>query len=242
MKDPVIIASDITQTFGSGPTAFTALRSVGLEVFPGEVLLLMGPSGSGKTTLVHILGCLLRPTEGAVVLHGKTVGSLSDDKLGALRLRHFGFIFQAYNLFPMLTATENVMVALDLMGIGSRDARNRARELLALVGLQHRLDAYPNELSSGQKQRVAIARALAGDPEILMADEPTAALDAENGLKAMELFCMLAHRQGRAVVIVTHDPRIVHLADRIVHIEDGRIVAGPPVPSASPALATGAAQ
>jgi putative ABC transport system ATP-binding protein len=242
MKDPVIVASGITQTFGSGPTAFTALRSVGLEVFPGEVLLLMGPSGSGKTTLVHILGCLLRPTEGAVALHGKKIGSLSDDALGELRLRHFGFVFQAYNLFPMLSATENVMVALDLMGIGSRAARNRARELLALVGLQHRLDAYPNELSSGQKQRVAIARALAGDPEILMADEPTAALDAENGLKAMELFCMLAHRQERAVVIVTHDPRIVHLADRIVHIEDGRIVAAPRVPSSSPTLATGAAQ
>lgn len=242
MKAPVIVASSITHTFGSGPTAFTALRSVGLEVFPGEVLLLMGPSGSGKTTLVHILGCLLRPSEGRIALHGNVVGSLGDDELGALRLRNFGFVFQAYNLFPMLTATENVMVALDLMGVRSRAARNRARELLALVGLQQRLDAYPNQLSSGQKQRVAIARALAGDPEILIADEPTAALDAENGLKAMELFCMLAHHQQRAVVIVTHDPRIVHLADRIVHIEDGRIVAAPGVPSASLPLATGAAQ
>jgi len=241
MTDPVIVASDITQTFGSGPTAFTALRTVGLEVYPGEVLLLMGPSGSGKTTLVHILGCLLRPTEGNVILNGHAVGSLGDDALGALRLRNFGFVFQAYNLFPMLTATENVMVALDLMGVTSRAARIRARELLTLVGLEHRLDAYPNELSSGQKQRVAIARALAGDPEILMADEPTAALDAENGLKAMELFCMLAHRQRRAVVIVTHDPRIVHLADRIVHIEDGRVVTPPQVPSPSPNVATGAA-
>jgi putative ABC transport system ATP-binding protein len=242
MSDPAIVASGITHTFGSGPTAFTALRSVGLEVYSGEVLLLMGPSGSGKTTLVHILGCLLRPTEGAVSLHGHVIGSLSDDALGALRLRNFGFVFQAYNLFPMLTATENVMVALDLMGVASRAARDRARELLALVGLQHRLDAYPSELSSGQKQRVAIARALAGDPEILMADEPTAALDAENGLKAMELFCMLAHGQRRAVVIVTHDPRIVHLADRIVHIEDGRIVLPPAVRSTSPPVATGAAQ
>jgi putative ABC transport system ATP-binding protein len=240
MKAPVIVASGITHTFGSGPTAFTALRSIGLEVFPGEVLLLMGPSGSGKTTLVHILGCLLRPSEGSIALHGNIVGSLSDEALGALRLRNFGFVFQAYNLFPMLTATENVMVALDLMGIASRAARNRARELLTLVGLEHRLGAYPNELSSGQKQRVAIARALAGDPEILIADEPTAALDAENGLKAMELFCMLAHRQGRAVVIVTHDPRIVHLADRIVHIEDGRIASTPGVASASPPPATGA--
>lgn len=242
MNIPVIVASGITHTFGSGPTAFTALRSVGLEVFAGEVLLLMGPSGSGKTTLVHILGCLLRPTEGAVALNGNAIVSLSDDELGALRLRNFGFVFQAYNLFPMLTATENVMVALDLMGVGSRAARVRARELLALVGLEKRLDAYPSELSSGQKQRVAIARALAGDPEILMCDEPTAALDAENGLKAMELFCMLAHRQRRAVVIVTHDPRIVHLADRIVHIEDGRIVASPAAPAISQTLATGAEQ
>lgn len=238
MKAAVIVASGVTQTFGSGPTAFTALRSVGLEVFAGEVLLLMGPSGSGKTTLVHILGCLLRPTEGAVALHGNATVSLSDDELGALRLRNFGFVFQAYNLFPMLTATENVMVALDLM-VRSRDARIRARELLALVDLQGRLDAYPKELSSGQKQRVAIARALAGDPEILIADEPTAALDAENGLKAMELFCMLAHRQRRAVVIVTHDSRIVHLADRIVHIEDGRIVPTDDVPSISSAPVTG---
>jgi len=241
MTDPVIAASGITHTFGSGPTAFTALRAVGLEVHAGEVLLLMGPSGSGKTTLVHILGCLLRPTEGNVVLNGHAVGSLGDDALGALRLRNFGFVFQAYNLFPMLTATENVMVALDLMGVRSRAARVRARELLTLVGLQHRLDAYPNELSSGQKQRVAIARALAGDPEILMADEPTAALDAENGLKAMQLFCMLAHRQRRAVVIVTHDQRIVHLADRIVHIEDGRVVSPPQLPSPPPIIATGAA-
>jgi putative ABC transport system ATP-binding protein len=242
MRDPVIVASGITHTFGSGPTAFTALRSIGLEVFPGEVLLLMGPSGSGKTTLVHILGCLLRPTEGTVVLNGHVVGSLSDDALGTLRLRNFGFVFQAHNLFPMLTVTENVMVALDLMGVALPAARVRARELLEQVGLHDRLDAYPNALSGGQKQRVAIARALAGDPEILMADEPTAALDAENGLKAMELFCMLAHRQRRAVVIVSHDPRIVHLADRIVHIEDGRIVPPPDVPSASSALATGATQ
>lgn len=241
MKVPVIVASGVGHTFGSGPTAFTALRSVGLEVFPGEVLLLMGPSGSGKTTLVHILGCLLRPTEGSVVLNGEATASLGEDALGALRLRNFGFVFQAYNLFPMLTVTENVMVALDLMGVRARDARVRARELLALVGLQNRLDAYPKELSSGQKQRVAIARALAGDPEILMADEPTAALDAENGLKAMELFCMLAHQQQRAVVIVTHDTRIVHLADRIVHIEDGRIVPTPHVPSSSPPPATGLA-
>src|SRR5258708_10938878 len=142
----------------------------------------------------------------------------------------------------MLPATENVMVALDLLGVAASPSRTRARELLTLVGLAQRLDAYPGQMSSGQKQRVAIARALAGDPEILMADEPTAALDAENGLKAMELFRMLAHHQQRAVVIVTHDPRIVHLADRVVHLEDGRIVAEPSIPLTLPTLALGAAQ
>ncbi len=240
MMDPAIVASAVTHTFGSGPTAFTALHAIDLEIRPAEVLLLIGPSGSGKTTLLHILGCLLHPTGGSVVLHGKPTRSLNEDQLGALRLQHFGFVFQAYNLFPVLTATENVMVAFDLMGVSKRVARERACELLTMVGLGNRLDAYPSQLSSGQKQRVAIARALAGDPQILMADEPTAALDAENGLKAMELFQLLAHRQQRAVVIVTHDPRIMHLADRIVRIEDGRIAPKPAAAPVSPPLAAGA--
>ena len=234
MTEPVIAASGITHTFGSGTTAFTALHSVDAEIRRGELLLLMGPSGSGKTTLLHILGCLLHPTEGEVLLHGQSIEDLSEDELGRLRLKHFGFVFQAYNLFPMLTATENVLVAFDLARSDIEAGRARARELLTLVGLEKRLDAYPGELSSGQKQRVAIARALAAGPEILMADEPTAALDSENGLKAMELFRMLAHEFGRAVAVVTHDPRIVHLADRIVRLEDGRIV--PP-----PGVATGVA-
>lgn len=237
MTGAVVTARGVSHTFGSGPTAFTALRDIDLDICAGEVLLLMGPSGSGKTTLLHILGCLLRPSQGTIILHGQATGALGEDALCALRLKHFGFVFQAYNLFPVLTATENVMVALDLMGVPKRLARERARALLRLVSLGHRLDAYPAMLSSGQKQRVAIARALAGDPEILMADEPTAALDAENGLKAMELFRMLAHQQGRAVVIVTHDPRIVHLADRIIHVEDGRIIVKPSTPSPTSELA-----
>jgi putative ABC transport system ATP-binding protein len=242
MKHPIVIASGVSHTFGYGPTSFTALRDIDLEIYTSEVLLLIGPSGSGKTTLLHILGRLLSPTAGVVTLYGKSTQSLNEEQLVALRLRHFGFVFQAYNLFPVLTATENVMVALDLIGVTKRAAWDRARELLTLVGLGHRLDAYPKELSSGQKQRVAIARALAGDPQILMADEPTAALDADNGLKAIELFHMLAHRERRAVVIVTHDPRIVHLADRTVHLEDGRIVACPSVLPAPPGLAIGAAR
>jgi putative ABC transport system ATP-binding protein len=229
---PVIRAIGVSHVFGKGETAFSALRAIDLEVRRGEVLLLMGPSGSGKTTLLHILSGLLRPTSGSVLLHGQTIDRLDEEQLGALRLRHFGFVFQSYNLFPVLTATENVLVAFDLLRADLKQGRARARELLTNVGLGLRLDAFPSELSSGQKQRVAIARALAGDPQILMADEPTAALDAENGLKAMELFHRLAHEQGRAVVIVTHDPRILAFADRIVRIEDGRIASRPDVAAA----------
>ena len=242
MNDTVIVASGVSHTFGSGATAFTALKGVDLEIRRGEVLLFMGPSGSGKTTLLHILGCLLRPTAGSIVLNGQPTESLDGDHLGRLRLRHFGFVFQSYNLFPMLTAAENVMVALDLVGVDRRVARDRAHELLTLVGLEKHLDAFPPQLSNGQKQRVAIARAIAGDPQILMADEPTAALDAQKGIQAMELFRTLALHQQRAVVIVTHDPRIVHLADRIVALEDGRIVADPQLASAFRKSAAGPPQ
>jgi len=223
MNQPVVVASGITHSFGSGANRSTVLHDINLEIHAGEVLMLMGPSGSGKTTLLNIIGCLLQPTEGTVRLHGQPVHQLTIEKLAALRLQHFGFVFQSHNLFPVLTATENVMVALDLLGVKRSSAQERARELLAHVGLGHRLDNYPAQLSIGQKQRVAIARALAADPPILMADEPTASLDSETGLKAIEFFRMLAHHQHRAVVIVTHDPRIFHFADRVVHIEDGRI-------------------
>jgi putative ABC transport system ATP-binding protein len=230
---PVLRARNVSQVFGAGETAFVALHSVDIEVRRGEVLLLMGPSGSGKTTLLHILGGLLRPTSGEVVLDDERIDRLSEEGRGALRLRYFGFVFQSHNLFPVLTATENVLVALDLARADLRAGRERARDLLRQVGLGQRLDAFPNELSGGQKQRVAIARALAGDPPILMADEPTAALDAESGHRAMELFHRLAREQNRAVVIVTHDPRILSLADRIVRIEDGRIAPEPDALGAS---------
>jgi putative ABC transport system ATP-binding protein len=223
MSEPALGVRNVSHVFGSGETAFTALHAVDLDVRRGEILLLMGPSGSGKTTLLHILGGLLRPTSGSVRLSGEAIEDLGEEKLSALRLTHFGFILQSYNLFPVLTATENVLVAFDLMRADLGEGRARARALLSSVGLADKLDAFPAELSGGQKQRVAIARALAGDPQILLADEPTAALDADTGRKAMGLFARLAHDQGRAVVIVTHDPRILPLADRIVHIEDGRI-------------------
>jgi putative ABC transport system ATP-binding protein len=230
---PVICARGVGHVFGDGPTAFRALEAVDADLAAGEVLLLMGPSGSGKTTLLQVLGALLTPTEGSVTVAGREVVGLAERSRGAFRLATYGFVFQAYNLFPMLTATENVMVALDLLGLPRAAARNRARELLARVGLAQRADAHPDKLSGGQRQRVAIARALAADPPILLADEPTAALDAESGLRVMELFRELADREGRALVIVTHDPRILHLGDRILRIADGRIAA--PAGEAPPA-------
>jgi putative ABC transport system ATP-binding protein len=224
MSDAILRAESITHVYGKGEVAFRALDDVSIDVRRGEVLLLMGPSGSGKTTLLQILGGLLQPTRGRLVLRDREIGALHAEERGRLRLAHFGFIFQAYNLFPTLTAAENVAVALDLRGVAGRAARERARELLDSVGLAQRADAYPAQLSGGQKQRVAIARALAADPEIVLADEPTAALDSTSGARVVELLAELADRQRRAVVIVTHDPRILGAGDRIVTLEDGRIV------------------
>lgn len=219
----LIEAQGVGHVFGRGEAAFRALRDVDLTVNRGEILLLMGPSGSGKTTLVQIVGALLRPSEGRVLLDGQDLCALSEPERRHVRLRDYGFVFQDYNLFPTLTAQENVMVALDLLGYSRRRARARAAELLAAVGLEQRLTMKPELLSGGQRQRVAIARALAADPRALLADEPTAALDGDSGRRVLELFRDLAHRQGRAVLIVTHDPRILHYGDRVVRIEDGRV-------------------
>jgi len=210
----------LSMVYGTGDTAVRALDGVDFEVAAGQVMALMGPSGSGKTTLLMILGCLLHPTAGSVWVEGQALAGLSSRELAQLRLRRMGFIFQSYNLFPALTAAENVQVALELKG---RDL-GEASALLELVGLAGRRRNFPAQLSGGEKQRVAIARALAGDPPILLADEPTAALDSVNGRAVVRLLGDLAHAQGRAVVIVTHDPRIGELADRVVRIEDGRIL------------------
>jgi len=184
----------------------------------------MGPSGSGKTTLISIMGCILKATSGCVRVQGKEVTGLSESELPAVRLRHIGFVFQAFNLVGTLTAAENIELALDLKGVRGPGARKRAVALLDEVGLSDKKGAYPAELSVGQKQRVAVARALAGDPEILLADEPTAALDSASGKTVMELLRRMAHERGRAVVVVTHDHRVTEYADRIVRMEDGRVI------------------
>lgn len=218
-----ISVRELTKTYSSGATAVHALDGVNLDVASGEVLMLMGPSGSGKTTLLSIMGCILRATSGSVRIRDVEVAHLSEKQLPRVRLDNIGFIFQGFNLFPTLTAGENVELALDLKGVRGKEARLRARRLLEQVNLDDKYRTFPADLSGGQKQRVAIARALAGDPEIILADEPTAALDSHSGRVVMEMLRDLAHRRGRAVVIVTHDNRVLEFADRIVHIEDGKL-------------------
>ena len=217
-----ISVRDVSKTYAEGAAAVRALESASMEVEAGEVVLLMGPSGSGKTTLLSIIGCILRPTAGEVRIHDRVVSNLKERDLPAVRLKHIGFIFQGFNLFPTLTARENVELTLDVKGMNRKDARRRADALIERVGLSDRGHAFPADLSGGQKQRVAIARALAGDPEIILADEPTAALDAHSGRSIVELLRDLARDQWRSVIVVTHDSRLEEFADRIVHIEDGR--------------------
>ncbi|MFB3813168.1 MAG: ABC transporter ATP-binding protein [Terriglobales bacterium] len=222
---PAIMVRGVTKTYSEGAASVPALRGVDLDVHAGELVLLMGPSGSGKTTLLSIMGCILSATSGSVRIAGEEVTTLSEKQLPRVRLEHIGFVFQGFNLFPTLTAGENVELMLGLKGIGGAQAKRRAAELLEQVGLAGKYDVFPSDLSGGQKQRVAIARALAGDPEIILADEPTAALDSHTGRNVMEMMRHLAHKRNRAAVIVTHDSRVLEFADRMVRIEDGLIAA-----------------
>jgi len=223
MGKAVIAVRNVTKSYTSGAVQVCILDGINLDVRHGEVLLLMGPSGSGKTTLLSIMGCILQATSGSVRIHNREVVGLSERQLPSLRLAYLGFVFQGFNLFPALSAGDNVALALDLKGVRGQAARHRAAAALERVGLGDKYDVLPAHLSGGQKQRVAIARALVNDPEIILADEPTAALDSHSGRAVMDLLTHLARAQGRAVVIVTHDHRAVAYADRIVHIEDGKI-------------------
>jgi putative ABC transport system ATP-binding protein len=232
-------ARNVSKTFGRGAREVHALSGVSIQIQRGELTLLMGPSGSGKTTLVSILGCILSPSAGAIRVAGNSTAGLNPEGLAALRRQYLGFIFQSYNLFPTLTATENVLLALKVRGFEGRKAEELAANALAEVGLSDKAHAHPGILSGGQQQRLAIARALAGDPAILLGDEPTAALDTENGAAVMGLLARLAKKGDRAVLAVTHDPRTIRYADRVIEILDGRIVgdsrpeAGAPAPVAA---------
>ncbi len=223
-KKPVLEARDIVKELGVGAGMVRALKGVDMTLVPGELTLLMGPSGSGKTTLLSILGCILTSTSGDLRIAGVDTEGLGPEELANLRRKYIGFIFQSYNLFPTLTALENVRIALDVRGQKGFPAAARCEEVLREVGLGHRLMSYPTNMSGGEQQRVAVARAIASSPALVLADEPTAALDSENGHAVMELLARIAHDQNRSVLAVTHDPRTLAYADRVVRIEDGLIV------------------
>jgi putative ABC transport system ATP-binding protein len=216
-----ITVRQLTKTFGEGDLAVHAVRGVDLDVAPGEVVLVMGPSGSGKTTLLLMLGAMLRPTSGSVIVDSVDLATAAERKLPELRARHLGFIFQDFNLLSALTALENVELACNLAGTTGRAARDRATELLDRVGLANRLGFRPDQLSGGEKQRVAIARALANNPTVLLADEPTANLDSGHGHEIARLLRRLAEEDGRSIVMVSHDDRLREAADRVLWLEDG---------------------
>ena len=222
-----IAARGIEMVFPAGNERFRVLKSVDLKVKKGDVHLLMGPSGSGKTTLLLILAGLLTPTAGQVTLLGQDITHLSEAERSRFRLQNIGFVFQDCNLFPAMTALENVELVLQLKGVRRRIARQQAKLLLEEVGLAGKGHHLPRNLSGGQKQRVAIARALAGNPKLIVADEPTAALDAKSGQAVVALLKQLAKERDRTVLMVTHDPRIVHIADRIACLEDGILTEEP---------------
>lgn len=226
MGHRAIATRSIEMGFRNGSQYTQVLQNINLEIHRGEMHLLMGPSGSGKTTLLSILGGILTPSNGNVCLLGQDLGRLSKSQLSKFRLNNIGFIFQEFNLFPALSVVENVKLALEVKGIKGRPAQQEAMHLLERVGLAERARQLPRDLSGGQKQRVAIARALVGDPQLIMADEPTAALDSTNGHAVVELLRQLAKENNRTVVMVTHDARIVDVADRVTYLEDGVIQAG----------------
>ncbi|WP_048152283.1 ABC transporter ATP-binding protein [Palaeococcus ferrophilus] len=230
MPEAILRAKNITKVYGSGRTAVRAVDNVSLILKRGEVVLLMGPSGSGKTTLLTMLSGLLRPTSGSIELYPpenpkRTIEltGLTRDALARLRRERMGFIFQHSNLLEALTAVENVMVPLLIKGVKKVEAREGAERLLVELGMEDRLDSRPSELSGGEQQRVAIARALITDPDIIIADEPTANLDSKNGKEVIKLIHEKAKNGGKCVMIATHDPRILGFADRILYMEDGKI-------------------
>jgi putative ABC transport system ATP-binding protein len=220
-------AEALVKVFGAGRTAVRAVDGVDLTTRGGEITLIMGPSGSGKTTLLSMLGGLLRPTSGRVIVEGVDLWSLDRRRLLEARRERVGFIFQSFNLLDSLSTLENVEIALNVAGVGGAAARERARSLLTMTGLGGRLDFRAQDLSGGERQRVAIARALANRPRLLLADEPTGSLDSSQGGEVMELVRELGKREGSGVIIVSHDLRLRDVADRVLRMEDGRLTGDP---------------
>jgi putative ABC transport system ATP-binding protein len=222
MSDAVV-CTELTKSFGEGETRVQVLRKLDLQIRLGELAMLMGPSGCGKTTLISIIAGLLDATGGEVEVLGETPSRLKPEEQILFRRENLGFVFQQFNLLPSLTAAENAAVPLFVAGMNRQHAVAKARHVLDTLGMGERSNALPNQLSGGQQQRVAIARALIHEPQLILCDEPTSTLDAKSGVKVMELLCEVAVRPERAVIVVTHDSRIVDFANTIAHMEDGRI-------------------
>ncbi|MGW2270257.1 ABC transporter ATP-binding protein [Streptomyces yangpuensis] len=230
---PIVVVDDVRHSFGSGAQAVHALRGVSFEVRRGELTALKGRSGSGKTTLLNLVGGLDTPTGGRISVDGTDLATLGEPDLLALRRDRIGFVFQSFGLIPVLTAAENVGVPMRLRRVPAKEREERARTLLALVGLADHAEQRPGELSGGQQQRVAVARALANDPDLIIADEPTGQLDSETGRSIMELLRAVVRSEAVTVLVATHDPNLIELADRVVELRDGRIVE-PATPPAVP--------
>jgi putative ABC transport system ATP-binding protein len=224
MIDPIIEARNVSKVLGAGAGQVTAVKHVDLTLEAGKLTILMGPSGSGKTTLLSILGCMLAPTEGTVRVCGAATDGAGPEQLAKIRRQHIGFVFQSFHLFPTLTAAENVRLALDVRGENRASAKAKSSAVLERVGLSHKAAGFPHNLSGGEQQRIAIARAIVAEPSAILADEPTAALDGANGHAVMTILSAIAKEQKRAVLVVTHDTRLLGFAERIVHIEDGALI------------------
>src|SRR5579872_5792673 len=218
-KRKAVICKNIKKSYGTGSSRVEALRGVDLEINTGELLLIMGPSGSGKTTLISVIAGVLTQDQGSCLVFGENLNGMTNDEKTAYRGKNIGFVFQSFNLIPMLTSTENVAVPLLLNGINKPEAEQKAADLLCKLGLSDKVNTSPRDLSGGQQQRVAIARGCIHQPKLIVCDEPTAYLDHETGQKVMEILKETALKENRAVVVVTHDPRIVSFADRIVNME-----------------------
>jgi len=220
---PLLTASNLSKHYGHGHTEVRAVNDVSMQIERGEIVLIMGPSGSGKTTLLSMLGGLLRPTRGQIEIDGIEITTLPESALPAIRAHKVGFIFQTFNLLEALTVEENILFPAQLQSGGIREARPRAAALIDTLGLAHRRRALPRTLSGGEKQRVAIARALINEPRLILADEPTGNLDSETGQEVMMILHAIARDEGRAVLLVTHDPRVEEIADRVLWLEDGAL-------------------
>ncbi len=220
----IVRLENVWKVYNLGKTKVVALKEVSLKIREGEFVSIMGPSGSGKSTLLHLIGCLDKPTKGKVYIFGKDISKLNDNQLAKIRNKKIGFVFQMFYLIPTLTAIENVELPMVFAGVPKKKRVKRAKRLLEWVSLGDRLYHKPSELSGGQQQRVAIARALANDPDLILADEPTGALDVESAKTVMDLFKKL-HRDGKTIIIVTHDPKVASYAERIIVIKGGKIIA-----------------